>query len=161
MVVFDVNEIAGQVKNAVIAKLTRNAELQRDIAVALYNRGALAEAAECALKYRACVRELERITVAEPVDVVLRDEGSVLLFIDFVRQHVADIWKKAYNAIYNVALFRRDDDGLIDALAEEIDVICAELFHLAERRSWTHLPDMIKYLEGEKSRMLRMWEDAK
>lgn len=159
--VFDVNEIAGQVKNAVIAELTRGAERQRDIAVALYNRGALAEAVECALKYRACVRELERITVAEPVDVVLCDEDSVLLFIEFVRHVLADMWKKAYNAIYNVALEERDDDGLIDTLAEEIDVICAELVQLAERRSWTHLSDMIKYLEREKSRMLRMWEDAK
>jgi hypothetical protein len=158
--VFDVNEIAGHVKHAIIDKLTRDAERHRDIAVALYNRGALAEAVECALKYRACVRELERITVADPVDVVLCNEDSVLLFIDLVHQHVADMWKKAYTAIYNVALEERDDDGLIETLAEEIDGIRAGLVQLAERRSWTHVSDMITYLEREKSRMLMMWEDA-
>jgi hypothetical protein len=157
---FDVNEIAGHVKHAVIDKLTWDAERQRDLAVALYNRGALEEAVECALKYRACVRELERITVADPVDVVLRDEDSARLFIDFVRRYVADMWKKAYTVIYNVALEERDDDGIIDALAEEIDGICAALGQLAERRSWTHLSSMIKHLEKEKSRMLMMWEDA-
>jgi hypothetical protein len=158
--VFDVNEIAGHVKNAIIAGLMRDAERQRDIAVALYNRGALAEAVECALTYSACVRKLARITVADPVDVVLCDEDSVLVFIDLVHQHVADMWKKAYNAIYSAALEERDDDGLIETLAGEIDGIRAGLVHLAERRSWTHVSDMITYLEKEKSRMLQMWEDA-